>query len=329
MDKKISLTEFFSIYKRWVINNPGIVTDVETVATWSSYFVAGKVNKSPIISELVYSLSKILSLFNDRLIRDAYGNETQQYSLREQIKIWLTIIHYCEVFCELVVKSRWGDKGKWTAATLLQIFKCSSAFVLLYRYKEIPIQHPPIPALQRKKITERNNIDDNSNAFFTLKRSGKVVRRVDGAPPIPLRDWQPLKIKNEMTTSNTEEKNLLQAELLHILKPLIHLLSMRIFGTKSWKQWLIALSLDIASFRLYSRHMESLSYDQRLEISRRKLGLILYLLRSPMYNGYSKNVLESVLTSTSNKIPMMSFICGPIIQYLSHWQDIYFYMWAS
>ncbi|XP_026496153.2 peroxisomal membrane protein PEX16 [Vanessa tameamea] len=329
MDKKMSLTEIFAIYKRWVINNPGIVTDVETVATWSSYFVAGKINKSPVISELVYSLSKILSLFNDRLIRDAYGNETQQYSLREQIKIWLTIIHYCEVFVELVVKNRWGNRGKWTAATLLQIFKCSSALVLLYRYKDIPIQHPPIPALQRKKFTEGNNTDDNSNAFFTLKRSGRVVRRVDGAPPIALRDWQPLKIKDEVIASNIEEKNLLKAELLHIMKPLIHLLSMRIFGTKSWKQWLIALGMDVASFRLYSRHMKSLSYDQRLEISRRKLGLVLYLLRSPMYNGYSKNMLESVLTTTSNKIPMMSFICGPIIQYLSHWQDIYFYMWAS
>lgn len=329
MDKKISINEICSIYKRWVINNPGLVTDVETVATWSSYFVAGKINKSPIVSELVYSLSKILSLFNDRIIRDAYGNETQQYSLREQIKIWLTVIHYCEVFVELVVKNRWGNKGKWTVATLLQLFKCSSAFVLLYRYKEIPIQHPPIPALQRKKVTEGKDADAELNAFFTLKRSGRVVRRIDGAPPIALRDWQPLKIKDDMMSSNIEEKNLLQAELIHILKPLIHLASMRIFGSKSWKQWLIALGLDVASFRLYSRHMESLSYDQRLEISRRKLGLVLYLLRSPMYNGYSKNVLESVLTSTSNKIPMMSFICGPIIQYLSHWQDIYFYMWAS
>ncbi|XP_069364644.1 peroxisomal membrane protein PEX16 [Maniola hyperantus] len=328
MDKEFTLPELYSLYKRWVINNPGVVTDVETIATWSSYFVAGKINQSPIISELVYSISKLLSLFNDRIIQEAYGNEIQHYGLQEQIKLLLTIIHYCEVFVELFVKNRWGNKGKWTAATLLQIFKCSSAFILLYRFKEVPIQHPPIPALQRKKVTEGTDSDDNSNGFFTLRRSGRIVRRVDGSPPVALRDWQPITV-NDNVLSNIEVKDLMQAELLHVLKPLIHLATMRLFGTKSWKQWLVALGIDLASFRLYNNHFKNLSYEQRLEISRRKLGLVLYLLRSPMYNGYSKHVIKETLKSASNKIPMMSFICGPILQYLSHWQDIYFYMWAS
>ncbi|XP_053623759.1 peroxisomal membrane protein PEX16 [Plodia interpunctella] len=328
MDKRLTVKQLYEMYKKWVINNPDLVTDVETVTTWSSYFVAGKINKSPIVSELVYSLSKILSLFNDRLIREAYG-ETQYYTFREQLKLWLTIIHYSEVFIELVAKDRCGSRGKWTIATILQLFKCSSALILLFRYKVLPIQHPPVPVLQRKKFMEGKETDENSNSFFTLKRSGRIVRRVDGAPPISLRDWQPIKVNDGFENTSKEVKDLIYAETLHILKPIIHLLAMRTFGTKAWKQWLVALSIDIASMRMYTRHMKELSYEQRLEISRRKLGLVLYLLRSPMYNGYSKNVIEGALTSLSNKIPFTSFICGPIIQYLSHWQDIYFYMWAS
>ncbi|XP_035439123.1 peroxisomal membrane protein PEX16 [Spodoptera frugiperda] len=329
MSKSLSLQEFYAIYKRWVINNPGLVTDVETVATWSSYFVAGKINKSPIVSELVYSLSKLVSLFNDRLIREAYGTGEPYYGLREQIKLWLTVIHYCEVFIELLVKHRWGTKGKWTVATLLQVFKCSSALVLLFRFKELPIAHPPIAVLQRKKFTEGKEADENSNSFFALRRSGRLVRRVDGAPAVAFRDWEPVKIQDDRPGAAANVKDLIYAESLHIMKPLIHLASMRAFGTKAWKQWLVALCLDMASMKLYSKYMKDLSYDQRLEISRRKLGLVLYLLRSPMYNGYSKNVIENGLNSMSAKIPAMSFICGPIIQYLSHWQDIYFYMWAS
>lgn len=328
MNKKLPVNELLAAYKRWVISNPNLVTDVEVVATWSSYFVAGKINKSPIVSELVYTVSKLLSMFNDRLIREAYGNEIQYYGLREQIKLCLTIIHYTEVFVELVVKRRWGSRGKWTIATLLQLFKCSSALILLYRYKEIPIAHPPIEALQRRKFTEGKDTDDNSNAFFTLRRSGRVMRRVDGAPPVALRDWQPVRVKDEFSP-HIEVKDLLYAETIHILKPLIHLVAMRVFGTKAWKQWLVALGLDMASLKLFNRHLKKLSYDQRLEISRRKIGLVLYLLRSPMYNGYSKNVIESTLNSTAKKLPMVSFLCNPIIQYLSHWQDIYFYMWAS
>ncbi|XP_072930910.1 peroxisomal membrane protein PEX16 [Epargyreus clarus] len=321
------LFDLYAKYKRWVVNNPSIVTDVETVATWSSYFVAGKINKSPIVSEFVYSLSKLLSLFNDKLIKEAYGPELE-YGLREQIKMWLTIIHYCEVFVELVIKSKYGTRGKWTAATLLQMFKCFSGLVLLFRFKELPIPHPPVPVLQRKKYTEGKDSEDGRASFFTLKRSGRVVRRIDGAPPVALRDWQPIKVKDD-TIPSIEVKDLLHAELLHILKPLIHLTAMRIFGTKAWKQWIIALGVDIVSFKLYNRHIKTLSYEQRLEISRRKLSLVLYLLRSPMYNGYSKNVIENVLNSASKKMPIMAFICGPIIQYLNHWQDIYFYMWAS
>ncbi|CAK1554655.1 unnamed protein product [Leptosia nina] len=327
MDKR-SLTDLFNSYQKWVISNPNLVTDVETVATWSSYFIAGKINKSPIVSELVYALSKLLSLFNDKIIKDAYGNEAPRYSLQEQIKLWLTITHYCEVFVELTVKSKWGNRGKWTAATVLQLFKFSSALVLLYKFKDIPIQHPPIPNLQRKKITEETDPVETSEAFFTLRRSGRVIRRVEGAPPVKLRDWQPIKIKDDSIYLTSEIKELKNAELLHIAKPIIHLAAMQVFGTKSWKQWLVALGLDIASLRLYNKHMDDISYDQRLEISRRKLSLVLYLLRSPMYNGFSKNAIETFLESVANKMPVMSFVCGPILQYLNHWQDIYFYMWA-
>ncbi|XP_045531053.1 peroxisomal membrane protein PEX16 [Pieris brassicae] len=328
MEKKLSLKELMTSYRRWVINNPSFVTDVETVATWSSYFIAGKINKSPIVSELVYALSKLLSLFNDKIINDAYGNNSSQFSLQEQIKLWLTIVHYCEVFVELAVKYKCGTRGKWTAAIIIQMFKCSSALVLLFRFKDIPIQHPPIPALQRKKFTETVESEENRDAFFTLKRSGRVVRRVEGAPPISLRDWQPIKVEDNSIPSAIEIRDLKHAELIHIFKPIVHLAAMKLFGAKSWKQWLIALGLDVASFQLYNKHMNEISYEQRLEISRRKLSLVLYLLRSPMYNSYSKRVIENFLESTSSKIPAMSFICQPIIQYLNHWQDIYFYMWA-
>ncbi|KOB64345.1 Peroxin 16 [Operophtera brumata] len=327
MDKNLSLKKMYDAYKRWVISNPNLVTDVETVSTWSSYFIAGKINKSPVVSELVYSISKLVSLYNDRLIREAYGSEANYYGLREQIKVWLTVIHYSEVFVELIIKSRWGMKGKWTAATILQLLKCTSALVLLHRFKEVPISHPPIPALHRRKFTDGKEIEE-VDSFFTLKRSGRIVRRVDGAPPVAFRDWQPVRVKDEQY-SKLNAKDILYAESLHILKPIIHLAAMRVFGTKAWKQWLVSLSVDVACMRLYSKHMKDMSQEQRLELSRRKLSLVLYFLRSPMYNGYSKNVIESTLTSLSNKIPMLSILSGPIIQYLNHWQDIYFYMWAS
>lgn len=327
MAKGLSPKEMFEAYKTWVCNNPNVVTDVETVLTWSSYFIAGKVNKSPVVSELVYSISKLYSLFNDRLIKQAYGREPSRYETKDKIKLMLTVTHYCEVFIELVLKQRFGSRGKWSVATILQLIKCSSALVLLYQYKELPVAHPPIPVLQRRKIAEESVNDENSNSF-TLKRSGRVVRRVEGAPPIAFRDWQPVK-NNDLPVTNADIKYLTYAETIHIIKPLVHLAAMRTFGTNTWKQWFISLGLDLASLKLFKKHIDELSPEDKIEVNRRKLSLLLYLLRSPMYDNHTRSMIESTLTTMSNKIPLAGIVCNPVIQYLSYWQDIYFYMWSS
>lgn len=325
MEKKISLKHVFESYKSWVCSNPNKVTDVETIVTWSSYFIAGKVNNSHLVSELVYSLSKLLSLYNDKLIRETYCNGVQYHSLRGEIKTWLTVLHYCEVFIELVVRRKWGTKGKWTVAMVIQLMKCLSALVLLYKYKEMPIQHPPIPALQRAKFIEEKKGNEKENGTFTLRTSGRVIRRVEGAPPIAFRDWEPVKYKDEL---NIDNKNILFAETIHIVKPLVHLLIMRTYGTQAWKQWLLPLSLDLISLKLYGKYRKELSYEQKIEISSRKLSLLMYLLRSPMYDNHTKSVIVRILNSMS-KNTITGFISKPILQYLNHWQDLYFYMWAS
>uniref|UniRef100_A0A2H1W536 Peroxisomal membrane protein PEX16 n=1 Tax=Spodoptera frugiperda TaxID=7108 RepID=A0A2H1W536_SPOFR len=281
MDK---LQKFYMDYKRWVIANPKLVTDIETLATWSPYLMGTHMNKSPVISELLVTLSKLVSLFNDRILRETYDTKEPYYGLRHQIKLLLTIIQHSEVFIEMLVKNKCGSQAKWTVITLLQAFKCSSALVLLFRYKELPIENPPIPVLRRKELFKGRKSDENSNTSFVLPRSGRVMRRVVGSQGVAFRDWEPMKIKEVSGASKVQD--LVFAESLHVLKPLIHLASMRLFGTKSWMQWMVALFVDMVSLKLYSNYKKELSNEQQLEISRRKLALVFYLLRSPMYEGW-------------------------------------------
>ncbi|CAH1640606.1 unnamed protein product [Spodoptera littoralis] len=259
------LQKIYMDYKRWVIKNPWLVADIETLATWSSYFMAVNKDKSPLTSELVYTLTKLVSFHNDRILRETYDTEDLYYGQRDQIKMWLTIIHYSEVFIEMLVKNKCGSQAKWTVVTLLQVFKCSSALVLLFRFKELPIQHPPIPVLRRKELIEGRKIDQNSNTCFVLPRSGRVMRRVVGSQGVAFRDWEPMKIKEDSGASNV--KDLVFAESLHILKPLIHLASMKLFGTKSRKQWLVALFVDMipeAGDKLRARTIRTdLLYESR------------------------------------------------------------------
>ncbi|XP_057666398.1 peroxisomal membrane protein PEX16 [Diorhabda carinulata] len=332
-----SLPELYQSYKSWVSKNPNNIGDWETSVKWISYFLAGRINNSHIVSELIYCLSNLLVMFNDRIIKKAYQIDSS--ASVEKIKLWLTVIEYSEVFCELSASKLWGNTGKWIIIVSIQIFKCISRMFLIFHYKEPIIQNPSIPVLNRKTIThQKRNISQSEfdSISFTLKRSGRVMRKIDSSPPIGLRDWKPLPQlgadnRNQLLETTISKRQLI-AESIYIAKPIIHLTSMACFGTKTWKPWMISLALDITSMELYrsstKKNIQALTPQQRLQISKRTMLLILYFLRSPMYERYSKDRIHSFLMGLS-KVPLASIICTPLAQYLPFWQNTYFYMWST
>lgn len=322
------IKELFESYKKWVIANPSLITDMETFAKWSSYLVAGKLNKSATVSELIYSLSNMFVLYNDTLILKSHA-EYGQDQTKENLKYWMTVLHFSEVFVEMSARSRWGARGKWSAVALLQLVKCAANLVLVFRYRERPVQHPPLPELTRKRMAEAAPPPQEEG--FRLRRSGRVLRRVENAPLVSLRSWKALNVDDYIRdgAKGGNQESQLIGETLYVLKPLLHLGSMAYFGTDTWKQWFFSLAMDLSSFSLYSEDIKHLNYEQRVEMSRRKLCLLYYLLRSPMYSKYSGSVINNFLRKTAQKVPFAGIICNPILRYISVWQDTYFYMWSN
>ncbi|CAD7090783.1 unnamed protein product [Hermetia illucens] len=328
------LNNLFSKYKKWVSENPQLVSDVETTAKWVSYFIAGRLSNSTVTSELIYSLSNILVLFNDRIIEKANTVNWRSDGNGDRIKVFLTTLEYCEVFIELSAKSLWGQRGKWFIIVVVQVVKSIARYLLLKQYSEEIIRVPAIPQLNRKKLEEvaaTQPTDDyyvsQSAFFFKLKRSGRVIRKIEGAPPLHLRTWKPLDTGTKRGVLNTPE--LSNAEILYIAKPLIHLGAIRVFGYKSWKSYSLALLCDLASIRIYYNNRHLLNKQQKLELSRRCVNLLLYLMRSPFYERATEKRLLSFLTSLGNNIPLLKMICNPLAQYIPQWQDTYFYMWPT
>ena len=87
------------------------------------------------------------------------------------------------------------------------------------------------------------------------------------------------------------------AEILHLLQPLAHLSSLAVFGQNSWKPLILSLVLDCSSLSLHGQ-AEVLSERERREVVRRRMALLQYLLRSPLYDRKSK-VTRSVLSYSS------------------------------
>nr|XP_016933799.1 peroxisomal membrane protein PEX16-like [Drosophila suzukii] len=66
-----TLKGMLKAYEAWVAKNPDVVGDFETTAKWVSYFIAGRISSPNVLRELVYTLSKLLVFYNDRIIKRA------------------------------------------------------------------------------------------------------------------------------------------------------------------------------------------------------------------------------------------------------------------
>ncbi|XP_036326584.1 peroxisomal membrane protein PEX16-like [Rhagoletis pomonella] len=363
-----NLKRLIKSYEEWVAANPETVCDVETTTKWVSYFIAGRISDSNVVSELVYTLSNMLVLYNDRIIdksRDnnllsdlarvnfdastsvvaRSNNKKEKYVYR--LKVMLTTLEYCEVLIEISAKRIFGNSGKWIFVAVVQFAKAAGRFFILKHSTEKIITTPALPALNRRAlikkqksalkkgviVEERNNLIQNgfgdNNFTFQLKRSGRVVRRVEGAPPLQYRDFKLPEEQQEMIACKPINYSLVQAEYLYIAKPLIHLAAMGVFGQKRWQQYVISLTLDLISIRMYHKYRQHMHKEQKLELSRRCLNLLLYLMRSPFFDRVTSSRLDRVLGFVADNVPLLKMVAGPVREYVPYWQSTYFYLWST
>ncbi|XP_065207184.1 peroxisomal membrane protein PEX16 [Planococcus citri] len=323
-------------YEKWVGGHPCTSAEVESAIKYLSYLFTSQFENSNLLSELIFTLSKLLAFFNDQIIYRRVSKSDVPNPYESKLKKWLTIINHCEVFIELSAQKAWGSRGKWMIIVAIQLFKSTIRLCLLFYHKEQIVEVLPIPALDRKNLDNGTsnlpNLPLNRNAV-SLK-NGKMIRTVEAAPSIENRTWKAL---NDRTLGvNKEDKILtdeqIKGEILYIVKPLLHLGSMYCFGQKSWKSWLIAFSLDVASLRLISkangRELEQFSKRQRVEVIRRTMILFMYLMRSPFFDRQTKQTLFVMLTRFS-RVPMLGVFFKSLLEYLPQWQQTYFYLWSS
>lgn len=123
----IDLQQLFKSYKKWVSSNPTTVGDVETTIKWASYFVAGRITNSTIATELIYALSNLLCLLNDRILTEDYvarqNIASDADSSTVKLKLILTTLEYCEVFIELSAQRLWGTRGRWFLIVAVHLIK--------------------------------------------------------------------------------------------------------------------------------------------------------------------------------------------------------------
>lgn len=115
------------------------------------------------------------------------------------------------------------------------------------------------------------------------------------------------------------------AEAMYVARPLLQLILIRRFGWRSWKAWVVALLVDLAS-RI---SMAPPKGEEEVDEKRRRMAqLLLYLGRSPLFDLLLKMIVKR-MTSPLRKVPFVGGAASSAIEWVTLLQQYWFYTSGS
>lgn len=220
-----------------------------------------------------------------------------------------------------------------------------------------------------ERETEPKELEASTSKSIVLKSSGRRMRSITESPPkgarfgsdratnsttTPFDRLQKQRLtmlleryKEQRSATLTDRQ--LYGEVLHITRPIAHLAMMGAFGVKSWLSFLTSIAMDVSSLYLVrsplpltmSEEQSSLIRDQpipecfqfkineKMELGQRASSLLLYLLRSPFFDDYTKQRALEGLASTAENIPFFGHFLATFVNYIPEWQKDYFRVWSD
>nr|XP_020027962.1 peroxisomal biogenesis factor 16 isoform X2 [Castor canadensis] len=279
----------------------------------------------------VYSASNLLVLLNDGILRKELRKKLPVSLSQQKLLTWLSVLECVEVFVEMGATKVWGEVGRWLVIALIQLAKAVLRMFLLIWFKAGLQTSPPIVPLDRETQAQLPDGDHSPGSqvqSYVGKRSNRVLRTLQNTPSLHSRHWGAPQQQQEEEELNTPATPLgLQetiAESLYITRPLLHLLSLGLWGQRSWTPWLLSGVVDVTSLSLLSDR-KGLTRRERLELRRRTILLLYYLLRSPFYDRFSEAKILLLLQLLADHIPGVGLVAskygrGHVVMECHQWQ---------
>ena len=112
-------------------------------------------------------------------------------------------------------------------------------------------------------------------------------------------------------------------EILHISRPFVYLAFAYRYSLNSWKPWLVSLATDLVS-RYYSLKGKAAQKgdNERLELQRRILNWLWYLLRPPMFEELRERLH---ILGFLKGLPILGYLFSFIAEMTTQFSRFYFF----
>lgn len=381
------LKEYFSRYDNFVRVNPRIAAEIEAIIRWSSYLIATKkspilgelLSSGANLLQLCNDL--ILRSTNAQLKLDlrSYTTQLKTFLAVVQSLELLAEIYVRETYGNV---AKWAII---TAVQVLKA--TIKLILLLGFEEGLSISQPIVPLdrihfTEIARLTEKYNSrsedfsDNNESSIseipqtttksITLKSSGRRMRSITESLPRESCFREETKGPENTAFERLQRQRLhllvsryreqesaklsdrqLYGEILHIARPVAHLLAMGTLGSKSWLPYLTSLTMDVSSLYLLrspsplacqaritggseaATRRYQFNLNERMELGQRASSLLLYLLRSPFFDEYTKEKALGGLACSSERIPLIGRFLATFFNYIPDWQQDYFRVWSN
>lgn len=339
-------------YESWVRRNAFWFVPIVDTARSFTVFLPGRFNETELRSESIYSVLNLLGVYHDSItgVRGNAGRTAVvEYktplpgsaSSVSRCKNILTFMMYTEVLTEAVARHLentgvWADKpnNKWFVILAVEFIKSMCKLRLLAQNKGRMLVTPnPEESMYNSAVSE---------AERKIKES-EIALPVD-TPPHPFRDLKLLyahhgrglhphgrfvlppchpRDRHDFRASKGE----VMAEVLFHIRPLVYVVGRILCKSDSWAPFIGSLATDIVS-RMLIPKFDTLSPSQQHELRRRSLLLMLYLIRSPMFDQYTSIPLNALFRIFGH-VPVLGSTFGLLKATLEMLQRRYFHTAGS
>uniref|UniRef100_H2YT15 Peroxisomal membrane protein PEX16 n=1 Tax=Ciona savignyi TaxID=51511 RepID=H2YT15_CIOSA len=331
-----NLLEVKQAYINFVSQNPEMVEQIEKTVKTSSYLfeaLSKNYDNSIFISEIITSACNLFAYANNQILLKTQNflSTNDGNKFLEKLKQVLTVVEFSQAFIEISAGRLGGSGARWAVIVVITIIKTILKCILLYMF-DSGLQSPCMVTLINKSRVSSKTPDENANIYIG-RRTGHRMATLNSSSSNyedPGSSTEEGQCWNRYPTVLSQKEKI--GECLHIVRPMLHLLATGAFGTRSLLPWLTALMVDTSSHALIQRNYKILrpfNPEEKQELRRRYANLLLYLVRSPIYDKVTGPRMHRTLAYLSEHVPLAQYVLEPLGKYIPAWQRVYFYVWGD